>query len=106
MMDYLTLLIVILGTSTVVLSIFVAVKFKQQAKHLKNGSRRLSKALMWQLIGEALLGAGTLAFAMLAYLNMLPTVPVAVQSAMRLFIFSASGLTTIHLYLTTTRLNK
>jgi len=106
MIDYLTLLIVMLGSSTVVLSIFVAVKFKQQSKHLKNGSRRLSKALMWQLIGEALLGAGTLAFAMLAYLNMLPNVPVAVQSAMRLFIFSASGLTTIHLYLTTTRLNK
>jgi len=106
MIDYLTLLIVMLGSSTVVLSIFVAVKFRQQSKHLKNGSRSLSKALMWQLIGEALLGAGTLAFALLAYLNMLPTVPVAVQSAMRLFIFSASGLTTIHLYLTTTRLNK
>ena len=106
MIDYLTLLIVMLGTSTVVLSIFVAAKFKQQASHLHGGSKKLTKALMWQLIGEALLGAGTLAFAVLAYLNLLPAVPVAVQSAMRLFIFSASGLTTIHLYLTTTRLNK
>ena len=106
MIDYLTLLIVFAGTSTVVLSVFVAVKFKQQASHLHGGSKKLSKALMWQLIGEALLGAGTLAFAVLAYLNLLPTVPVFVQSAMRLFIFSASGLTTVHLYLTTTRLNK
>ncbi len=106
MIDYLTLIIVILGTSTVVLSVFVAAKFKQQASHLHGGSRKLSRALMWQLIGEACLGAGTLVFAALAYFHMLPTVPVAVQSAMRLFIFSASGLTTIHLYLTTTRLNK
>lgn len=106
MIDYLTLLIVLLGTSTVVLSIFVAAKLKKQARHLHGGSKKFTKALMWQLIGEALLGAGTLAFAVLAYLNLLPAVPVVVQSAMRLFIFSASGLTTIHLYLTTTRLNK
>ena len=106
MINSLTFLIVILGVSTVVLSAFVAVKFRQQAKHLNNGSRKLSRALMWQLVGEACLGLGTLCFAVFAYIGKLPDVPVVIQSAMRLFMFSATSLTTIHLYLTTRSLNK
>ena len=98
MIEIITLSIVIMGLATVILSTFVAYKFKQQAKHLKNGSGKLSTALMWQLIGEALLGAGTTAFAILAYKEALPDVPVFVQSAIRVFMFSASSLTTIHYY--------
>lgn len=106
MIDTLTLMIVILGTATVVLSVWVAYKFKQHAKKLSNGSHKLTRALMWQLTGEALLGLGTLAFAVLAYLGMLPDVPVRVQSAMRLLMFAASSITTVHLYLTTSKMNK
>ena len=106
MIDTLTLLIVLMGASTVVLSVHVAYKFRQQARQLDNGSKKLSKALMWQLVGEACLGAGTLWFAVMAYTGQLPEVPVFLQSMVRVFIFSASSLTTIHLYLTTTRLEK
>ena len=106
MIDTLTLLIVLMGAATVVLSVYVAYKFRQQSRKLDNGSKKLSKALMWQLVGEASLGAGTLWFAVMAYTAKLPDVPVFVQSMVRVFIFSASSLTTIHLYLTTTRLEK
>ena len=106
MIELITFSIVVMGLATVILSVFVAYKFKQQAKHLTNGSGKLSKALMWQLIGEALLGAGTTAFAVGAYMNLLQDVPVIIQSAMRVFMFSASSLTTIHLYIVTSRIEK
>jgi len=99
-------MIVILGTATVVLSVWVACKFRQHARNLNNTSHKLTRALMWQLIGEALLGLGTLAFAVMAYLEMLPDIPVQVQSAMRLLMFAASSITTVHLYLTTSKMNK
>ena len=105
-MDYFTALIVIMGAATVVLSIFVAYKFKQQSRTLGKASGKLSLALMFQLAGEACLGAGTLWFAVMAYLGQLPDVPIFVQSMVRVFIFSASSITTIHLYLVTTRLEK
>jgi len=106
MIEIITLSIVIMGLATVILSVFVAYKFKQQAKHLTNGSGMLSTALMWQLIGEAALGAGTTAFAILAYKEALPDVPVMIQSAMRVFMFSASSLTTIHLFIVTARIER
>ena len=106
MIELITFLIVVMGLATVILSFFVAYKFKQQAKHLTNGSGKLSKALMWQLIGEALLGAGTTVFAILAYMGALPDVPVIIQSAIRVFMFSASSLTTIHLFIVTSRIEK
>lgn len=106
MIDTLTFLIVLMGASTVFLSIYVAYQFKQQTRKLKNGSKMLSRALMFQLAGEACLGAGTLWFAVMAYTGKLPDVPVFVQSMVRVFIFSASSLTTIHLYLTTLRINR
>ena len=59
---------------------------------------------MWQLIGEALLGVGTTVFAVLAYMNLLPHVSESVQSMIRVCMFSASSLTTIHLYLVTSRM--
>ena len=104
MIEIITLSIVVMGLATVILSIFVAYKFKQQAKHLTDGSCRLSKALMWQLVGEAMLGGGTTLFAILAYKEALPDIPVIIQSSMRVFMFSASSLTTIHLYIVTSRI--
>ena len=106
MIDTLTLLIVLMGVATIYLSIYVAYKFRQQSRRLNNGSEKLSKALMFQLAGEACLGVGTLWFAVMAYLNQLPEIPVFIQSMVRVFMFSASSLTTIHLYLITTRLEK
>jgi len=106
MIATLTLLIVLMGASTVSLSVFVAIKFKQQARRLSRESGKLSIALMFMLIGEACLGAGTLWFAVMAYLERLPDVPLFMQSMVRVFIFSASSLTTVHLYLVTKRLEK
>jgi len=106
MTDSLTFFIVLLGLATVVLSIFVALQFRKQARHLKGGGFHLSRSLMWQLIGEGVLGLGTLAFSILAYMNKLDHVPVYAQSILRLLMFTVTSLTTIHLYLTTLRLSK
>ena len=106
MITSLTFLIVVFGIATVVLSVFVAYKFKKQARNLNNGSRKLSKALAFQLVGEAVLGAGTTVFALLAYMELLPSVPLFIQSMIRLFLFSVTSLTTIHLYLVTKRIEK
>ena len=106
MTDSLTFFIVLLGLSTVVLSIFVALQFRRQARHLKGGGSHLSRSLMWQLMGEGVLGLGTLAFSVLAYMNKLEHVPVYAQSILRLLMFAVTSLTTIHLYLTTLRLSK
>jgi hypothetical protein len=104
MLEITTFSIVVMGLATVILSIFVAYKFKLQSKRLTSGGYNLSNALMWQLVGEALLGGGTTVFAVLAYLGLLPDVPVPVQSMLRVFMFSASSLTTIHLYIVTSRI--
>lgn len=105
MIDSLTLIIVLLGTATVVLSIFVAFKFRQHAQSMDGDGMRLSTALCFQLAGEAILGVGTLAFAVLAYLGMLPHVPIQVQSILRLIMFVASSFTTVHLYMVTSRIH-
>jgi len=102
----LTLLIVLLGSATVFLSVFVALQFREQAKHMQGGGFHLSRSLMWQLIGEGVLGLGTLGFAIMAYLGKLADVPVYAQSILRLFMFLVTALTTVHLYLTTSRLSK
>ena len=102
----LTFLIVLLGTATVFLSVFVALSFREQAKHMRGGGFHLSRSLMWQLIGEGVLGLGTLGFAVLAYMGKLDQVPVYAQSILRLLMFLVTSLTTVHLYLTTSRLSK
>ena len=99
--DSLTFLIVILGAATVVLSCFVAMRFRQSSKELEGGGFHLSRSLMWQLTGEGVLGLGTLVFAVLAYLNRLEHVPVYAQSILRLFMFAITAVTTVHLYVTT-----
>ena len=102
----LTYIIVLLGTATVVLSVFVAVEFNLHRKNLKGDARRLTRALQWQLLGEAVIGAGTLGFAMAAHMNYLPDWPVWFQSSLRFIMFAATSLTTIHLYKVVRFLNK
>jgi hypothetical protein len=106
MITSLTLLIVIFGTATVFLSVFVAFSFYKQSRNLHGDGSKLSKSLAFQLIGEAILGLGTTVFALLAYMELLPKVPLFIQSMIRLFLFSATALTTIHLYIVTTRMEK
>ena len=76
----LTYMIVLLGAATVTLSIYVAVRFF--AKHIKmrGDGRRLTGALVLMLAGEAVLGLGTLCFAIAAHTGHLPHIPIELQS--------------------------
>jgi len=106
MISTLTYLIVLLGTATVVLSVFVAVEFNIHRKRLTGDSKRLTHALQWQLLGEAIIGAGTLGFAMAAHMGFLPDWPVWFQSSLRFIMFAATSMTTVHLYKVVRFLNK
>ena len=101
----LTYMIVILGAATVALSLYVAFSFLIKHVNMRGDSRRLTGALMLQLFGEAVLGAGTLLFAILAHTGHLPHVPIALQSSLRLLMFVATAATTIHLFVVIARLD-
>lgn len=91
---------------TVILSIAVALKFRHQSlKALSEDSSRLSSALAWQLVGEAVLGIGTLAFATAAHTGDLPDWSMEIQSTLRGVMFFAAGSTTLHLYQTIRKLS-
>ena len=98
MISTLTYTIVLLGTATVVLSIFVAVEFNFHRKNLQGDPKKLTRALQFQLLGEAVIGGGTLAFAMAAHMGYLSDWPVWFQSTLRLIMFFATSVTTLHLY--------
>ena len=95
----LTYMIVLLGAATVTLSVYVAVRFF--AKHIKmrGDGRRLTGALVFMLVGEAILGLGTLAFAIAAHTGHLPHIPIQIQSVTRLLMFAATSITTLHLFM-------
>mgnify|MGYP003644160324 CR=1 FL=1 len=93
----LTLLITILGLVTVFLSVKVALKFRNYTSNLIGDSKGLTKALSLQLWGEAIIGLGTLVFAILAHLNMLSGISDDTQSLIRLLMFFATSTTTLHL---------
>lgn len=92
-----TLTIFVLGIITVVLSIVVAAAFYVTSGHR---SRKLTLALTWQLIGEAVIGLGTLIFATAAHFGWLDHWSEATQSSIRLVMFLATSLTTVHLFRT------
>jgi hypothetical protein len=96
----LTSTIFTLGLLTVVLSIVVASKFKAYSKDLAGQSNRLSTAISWQLAGEAVIGFGTLIFAAAAHFGWLDHWSIQVQSCLRLVMFLATSLTTVHLWQT------
>ena len=100
MITSLTYMIVLLGSATVGLSLYVAYAFLVSSiKSRSQSGSKLTAALLFQLLGEAALGGGTLLFAVLAHTGHLPNVPVSIQSLMRLTMFAATALTTIHLYM-------
>ena len=105
MINPLTSSIIVMGVATVVLSVHVAFHFYSQSKRLGGDGRRLTNGLMFQLLGESLLGLGTLSFAVAAHLDMLPHFSSFTASSIRFLMFFASSATTIHLYNVTTRMN-
>lgn len=92
--------IYLLGLTTVVLSLSVAWVFFKHGKFSEQADcRQMSKALAWQLAGEAVIGAGTLAFAYAAHTGELADWSLARQSVLRFAMFVATSVTTIHLFL-------
>lgn len=99
-----TFVALILGIATCVLSVFVAFVFWLKTRHLVNDSLMLTSALKWQLIGEAIIGLGTLVFAIAAYTGALNSWPSELSSAVRMLMFLATSVTTLHLYRVVRRL--
>ena len=104
--DSLTALIVLLGGATVFLSVIVAWRFQKLRTQVTGKTCRLSAAIYYNLLGEFIIGAGTLAFAVLAYTGKLPFISIELQSLMRLTMFAATALTTAHLFLTIRHIEK
>lgn len=86
-----------MGIATVLLSVVVAWKFYSFQRNLKANASSLSNAISWQLVGEAIIGMGTLAFAGAAYYEVLPDWPQWLQSSIRAIMFFATSVTTYHL---------
>lgn len=104
--NLLTLLIFLLGLITVGLSVLAAVKFYTYQKSLGSQARRLSNAISWQLVGEGVIGLGTLVFATAAHFDVLKDWSIEVQSFLRLSMFIATASTTVHLLNVLVKLEK
>ena len=105
MTGLLTLITFILGAATCLLSVHVAVSFWNKEHYLPGASRQLTRALKWQLMGEAVIGAGTLIFAWASFTGELAHWSVAQMSTLRIIMFVATSLTTLHLFHVVQRLN-
>ena len=92
-------MIVLMGAATVTLSIYAAWRFYVKNVNMSGDGRRLTGALVFMLVGEAILGLGTLAFAIAAHTGHLPHVPIEAQSAARLLMFGATSISTLHLFM-------
>jgi hypothetical protein len=99
MITSLTFMITLLGSATVGLSAFVAVRFFIQHITMRGDGKRLTRALTWMVLGELVLGVGTLCFAILAHTQHLPMIPVEVQSIARLIMFGCTAASTLHLFM-------
>ena len=102
--NLLTLSIFVMGLVTVVISLVVAYKFNYFKNHLEGKPKKLAKAVAWQLLGEAIIGLGTLIFASAAFFGVLSSWSVEIQSALRFVMFFATSVTTVHLMLTLKKL--
>jgi hypothetical protein len=89
-----------MGSATVILSCYVAYEFFGHHKKMSGSGKQLTKALMWQLVGEAIIGLGTLMFAVAAHTGHLSNIALEFQSLLRFCLFFATALTTWHLYRT------
>lgn len=78
-------------------SIEVARVFWKESKKTSGKTKKLSKALQWQLIGEATIGAGTVLFTVSAHFGWLNDWDIFTQSSIRFVMFFATVATTWHL---------
>jgi len=101
-----THIIFILGILTVVLSCVASRKFCSYRKTLNGPPAKLSNAVSLTLLGEAILGLGTLIFATAAHYGVLPNWPIEVQSALRFVMLAGASGTTLHLMLTLNKIEK
>ena len=100
-----TFLIFCLGLITVYLSVIIAKKFHDKFKTFNDARNRgFSLALCAQLVGEAVMGLGTLTFAAAAHFGWLEGWSVEFQSTLRFIMFFATASTSIHLYRTIEKL--
>lgn len=102
----LTIAILLMGCATVILSLAVALAFRGQSSLLQGASRKLSRSLSWQLLGESAIGIGALAFAYAAHTGALQGWTLEFQSWIRLSMFLAASVTTLHLFLTIRDINR
>ena len=98
--NFLTFFIFVLGLITVILSDIVSHKFHLYKKALEGRARDLSRAVAWQLAGEAIIGLGTLIFSAAAFFGVLEYWSISVQSSIRFTMFFATSVTTLHLHST------
>lgn len=89
--------IFVLGVATVWLSVYACIKFHQFRTDLTNNASTLSRAIGFQLAGEAVIGAGTLVFASAEFLGVLKNWDYYFTSALRFTMFAATSITTYHL---------
>lgn len=103
--DYLmTFVIFALGVATVWLSIYSCFMFQRFRVRLSSDADLLSSAISWQLIGEAIIGLGTLAFSMGEFFGWLEFWSIDFKSTIRFVMFMATSVTTWHLVQTLKRL--
>lgn len=84
-------LIIMFGMGCVSLSMILAYRFKRV-------KAELSRALSYQLIGEAIVGFVTVAFALTSWLDMYSSLDPQVVLLMRIVIFGTAAGTSINLY--------
>jgi hypothetical protein len=92
--------ILIMGFATVGLSLELALQLREQSSFLKGASKKLTKSLSWQMLGECAIGAGTLVLAIAAHRGALQDWSMELQSTIRLAMLLATSATSLHLFLT------
>lgn len=89
---------VVMGVLTVILSLAIGLRFyRAKTRARSDRGRKLNSGLMWQLVGEAVIGAGTLLFTVAAFAGWHAQWSIYTQSAIRFIMFFATSSTTIHL---------
>lgn len=99
----LTFAIICLGGATVILSLAVAWRFFELSAVVRPVSRPLAVALCCQLVGSAVIGSGCLAIAVAEQNGTISEWGGDLQSTLRLTMFMATAITTIHLSRTLTK---
>lgn len=97
MIDSITAFIFALGVATVALSLYACCQFEKFRKQLSRDADRLSHALSWQLVGESVIGAGTLVFAFGEWAGLVDGWSVETKSTLRFVMFLFTAVTTFHL---------